>query len=193
MRRGMIFGVVLAAALTFAAVAFGLSAAELEPKAEEWQAKACTSSLLTSKKAKAGEEAAVCYALKEVAAHKANIQSLSLESAELRSKLATLEAGGGANFAFFTATHVLGGEHVVSPVFDAGKYDRVLIQAEGGDNASWRLEVSDDQTTWLVAAEGQTRMERGTWELAARYARVTVDGYVGTTGEKSFTILAHFN
>jgi hypothetical protein len=180
----MIFGGVVAAALVFAAVALGLTAAELEPKANEWQAKACVASLLTSKKAKAGQEAAVCYSLKEIDRVKTEMARAEAEAVSLRERIDHLEARQAPapmDFTFFSNLSGPPEERPVpfetaptyqSPIADAGPYTSVTVTAScSSSQSSMRLEWSADQNRWY--SHGMSAGDHFTEATNARYYRIT--------------------
>jgi hypothetical protein len=185
MRRRIISTLAGAAVVTgiFAAVALALTTGELEPKATEWQAKACTSALLTSRRKAAGEEAAVCFSLDRAQEDKSSITAL-------QAKVATLEANAvkpPSDFAFFENTPA----PATSPVFDAAGYTTVAFtvgQAECAGNSS--VEASNDQVTWV--REGSVG-EGNSLPVVARYYRVSVVKAGGCERSANFTALAEFS
>jgi len=202
-RRGILLGTAVAL-LVFAAAALALTAGEFEPRANEWQAKACTPTTLASKKTKAGQEIALCYALKEVQAHKANIQSLSLDSADLRSKVASLEADTPPlDFTFFA--NEAGNTAIASPVADVGRYRSFSLSTQVGSGCLNNpenhcgypivtLEWSNDQVHWIGERVEDRRAELHT--VGGRYYRVNINPSYLYPGHEPFpyevTAIAHF-
>ncbi len=172
--------------MVFVGVAFALTTAELEPRANKWQASVCTASLLKSSESSANnQKIAVCFALARAAEDKTNIASLQAAV----TKLETNQTAQPTSFTFFSGEPFTGA--VNSPVFDAEHYTTVTVSADSRCvNSEPVLEVSDDQSHWIM----QHSVPGGvmTLPVGGRYYRVSAlsGGCVSQPAE--VTLLAHF-
>jgi hypothetical protein len=177
-------GAVIAA---FAAVAFGFTSADWEPRAIKWQNAACTQATLSSKESLAtNQKIALCFALARAQEDKASIATLQSQVARLEAN----QAPAPKDVSFFDHYEAPGTE-ATSTVYDANGYNTidVLTDLKGVSHAS--LEVSDDGTTWTLERDILTNATTEPFAVVARYYRVTIKPPEGSHSPYTATVLGH--
>jgi hypothetical protein len=181
------------AALIFVATAFALTAEELEPKANEWQAANCNASLLTSKSKKSGERIALCYSLASVARVKQAMAKAEAEVKALEEDLTHLEARAPATADIQLFDNITAGPAVISPVIDASAYSHITFGLRDSQT-NVRVEEAgpNEHFVWLnleaCTGTNTTGILEGTVScpVAAKYYRLKAE-----SGSKEVTAFAH--
>ena len=180
MRRGwnlrwMLFGTVAVTLLVCAGVAYALTSADFEPRASEWQGSTCNEGLLTAKASAAtNQKIATCFAVAKVKEQQSTIASLQASVG----KLEATQTAPPLDFTFFNAVQTVKGA-IVSPVVDASKYKTITVTASGG--ATFVLEVSNDQTSWLTARTLANPPVSEAVPVSGHYYRMTANPGAGAS------------
>ena len=179
-RRWLMLGAIVAVLLACAGVAYAVTAADFQPRAEEWQGSTCNEALLKAKASAANnQKIATCYAVAKVKEQQATISSLQTSVAKLEST----QMPPPLDFTFFNGGPL--GSGGTSPILDASKY-KTLTLTTRASGMSLSLEVSNDQSVWTVAYTITATTQSEPFSITGHYYRITA------TGEKgSVTAFAH--
>jgi hypothetical protein len=182
-RRYLLLGAVTAIVLATAGVAYALTSASFEPRAAAWDSSTCNEALLNGKASAANnQKIATCFAVEKVKEQQSTISSLQASV----TKLESTQTPPPLDFTFFNGTQLVKSA-VVSPTVDAGKYKTITVSAQGA--GSILLETSNDQSTWITAANLGTGVQSSAFSVSGRYYRITASPGAGTSTVYAFAHL----
>lgn len=182
-RRLMLVGVVAAMLLATAGVAYALTSASFEPRAAAWESSVCNETLLKAKESAANnQKIATCFAVAKVKEQASTISSLQTSVAKLESA----QTPPPLDFTFFNGVQLVKSP-VVSPTVDAGKYKTLTVTAQGAGTIT--LETSNDQSTWITAANLGTGVQSSAFSVSGRYYRITASPGAGASTVYAFAHL----